>query len=88
MTEQQGPGEDAEGHMARREDAVDEVEGHARYSQGEQDAEDEVEGHRKRFQQDAEGVQEDAEDEVEGHGRYSQSDEGDDVEGHMPRRPL
>jgi hypothetical protein len=55
---------------------------------------EDVEGHRKRFNQDAEGVLEDTEDDVEGHHkRFNQDAEGvlegdDDVEGHMPRRPL
>ena len=51
---------------------------------------EDVEGHGSKFRQDAEDVQGDAEDDVEGHGRkFQQSDtDDDDVEGHMPRRPL
>jgi len=59
----------------------EDVEGHSKRFYQDPDAtegaetadEDDVEGHRQRFQQDAEGVLEDADD---------------DVEGHMPRRPL
>jgi hypothetical protein len=57
MTEQQGP-EDVEGHMARRDDAADDVEGHGRYLQSEEG--DDVEGHGK-YKQSEEG------DDVEGH---------------------
>jgi hypothetical protein len=48
MTEQ-GP-EDVEGQMARREDAADDVEGHARHLQkdAEDDDDGDVEGHMPR----------------------------------------
>jgi hypothetical protein len=50
MTEQQRPDEDVEGHMplTRKEDAADEVEGHARRladEEPEEDPGDDVEGH-------------------------------------------
>jgi hypothetical protein len=68
MTEQQRPDEDVEGHMPlRREDAADEVEGHARRVQQDAEAsEDDVEGHKRAFAQS-----EDGDDDVEGHSNVA-----------------
>ena len=51
---------------------------------------EDVEGHGRRMLEDPEGTEE-SEDDVEGHrARFQQPETGDDddVEGHMPRRPL
>ena len=53
---------------------------------------EDVEGHRRHFFEDPEGTgTEESEDDTEGHRfrtEQSETDGDDDVEGHMPRRPL
>jgi hypothetical protein len=67
MTDQQRPDEDVEGHMPlKREDAADEVEGHARRLQQEEGSADDVAGHGRVFQQS-----EDGDDDVEGHSNVA-----------------